>query len=287
MTPQKPQRGWNPNSLSASLAYDMGQTVRSVANGVATVSSALGSLRPRGRTPDSATVVYSSAPGGAEVIQLHATQVIATRDPRSQQALDDLLTTMRATFESMRTHGATPLGGGDLTWQDLEALAEMSGLSRAVRQTVETALEYDFNPVLAKLARNLEQLTPAERSTIAEDFIRGIEQDPFVLATMTPAGGRPPVLQQSDAERLVAVITDHGREGLHELGMTDTDIEILGKIGHDVSEPLVKWANGYIDPRTMSEQFKRYWRLQRIGFKALQIMSRPRRLVLVEASQAT
>lgn len=279
-------RRWQRAGWSASLAYDLGQSVRYVADGVASLSSVFHSRGAPRPTRRERTVVYSTAPAGAQVIQLHPRTVVHECDPRSREALEALHHSMRTTFESMRAHGAAPMAGvgGELTWHDLEALAEMSGLSTAIRDTAEIALDYDFNPVLAKLAANLERLGAAERRALAEQFLGRIEEDPFVLATMTSQGGRPPVLRSDEAERLVAVVTQHGRAALHQLSMTDADIRTLGKIGHDVSGPLVHWANVYLDPRTMSDQLRRYWRLQRIGFKGLQIMSRPRRMVLVEAS---
>ena len=137
------------------------------------------------------------------------------------------------------------------------------------------AVSHRYAGVIEKLATKLSELNGVERQTLSVALLQRIEADPRFrdLGAFRTNGTVKP--DPADLDKLGRMVSSHLRITLRDLDLTETEMDQLRVVVIDVSQPLVELVELYLKPRTFLQKMKRYWRMQRMGVKAIQIMSRP------------
>jgi hypothetical protein len=154
-------------------------------------------------------------------------------------------------------------------------LADASGLSAALREARLAALRHDHDPVLARLADRLESLGVEERKELGQRLLERLASQPALRQLASSTGFRPVELRPAELDQLALAAASSARTTLHELGLSDADIAHVSSVAAEVVAPLAELTELYLRPRSAMDRVKRYFRLQRVGFTALRIASRP------------
>lgn len=281
------------------VAYDLGRVIRQIADGAGAAAHALDSastllrtvgqrLSPRRRAPKDPRVQVTVDPRArARGEHLPASIAIALgEDGQPQVAWRSSV----ETFEELGRDALSVLGtiqeGADTPffaivnrsqegWAELRMLADASGLTAALQKARLAALRHDHDPVLARLADRLESLGEPERREMGQRLLERLTSQPALRQLASSSGFRPVELRPAELERLGLAAASSARTTLHELGLTDADIAHVSSVAAEVVAPLVELTELYLAPRTPMDRVKRYFRLQRVGFTALRIASRP------------
>jgi hypothetical protein len=255
------------------IAYDLGRTSRQVEYGLERVVLGVGrigaDIRRFGRRKPRGHEVH----GGRARSPAHTTLVIANRPAA---AVDDFIHSMQALLDSMgRTpHPVFRSSAYDLRWEDIIALAKISGLAQALDHVEEVARRRSDSAALNRLVAKLRELGPAQSQAFAQRFAERIECDAHVQALISRSRGAAIVLRSADAMQLQEVIAASATQSLRDLGLCEEEIDELRTIAAELAQPLAELGQLYLNPRTLRAKVTRYWRLQRIGIKAVQMMSR-------------
>jgi hypothetical protein len=197
---------------------------------------------------------------------------------RPHDVIDDLTVSARAVFKTLTEQAReTPFSDPDfplvLEWRDVEGICRASGLSKALSNVRQTARRHRDDPVFHKLANRLTELSPEDIEGLSAAFLARVEGDPLFQSLKQP--GHLPNLEtlpreMLDLSRALSLST---QKTLMELGLTEAEIEHLDTVLNQVSDPLVDLSEVYLAPRTLGQRLRRYYYLQRIGFKALGIIA--------------
>jgi len=156
--------------------------------------------------------------------------------------------------------------------KDISEIIEISGLKKAFEEMKENAREHSEDPILNQFISKLEHLDPVEQENLANKFISRLNANPDFTEMMMLPSLDPVSLTEKDRQAMVDTLTDCLCQSVKDIGMYDGDFEYLQKLTKEISEPLNKCIQLYLDPKTFFQKVKRIWRLQRIGFKSLKIL---------------
>lgn len=263
------------NSWPFQLAYDLGRGARYLTHSFSAMGVRLGFRGPERSTKAGANGQGAERAGKRRVRWRMRRRNTVRSFGAEPDVVDQLADSTELLLRRRGPGGALNVAPQlNLAWEDIEEIADVSGLTDALGDMAAIARRHEHSPVLAKLVQSLESLDDSARDELGRRFFERIEREP-VFRRFAQAGGYAPALvSQLEMEQMARVVSVSGWQVLRDLELSAVEIMELGGVLQDVSQPLVDLSELYLAPKTLKDRFRRYWRIQRVGFKALKIMSR-------------
>lgn len=288
----------SPESWPNYVAYDLGRTVRQIADGASATVKALDAassllrslerrwLKRRGVPKDPRVELKLDPRARAKGARAASTIALALDDEgrpvswrSSIETIEDLgrdtLSVLGSVPDDSNAAFVAIASRSVEGWDELRTLADASGVTAALHDAKRALLRHDDDPVLARIADRLESLGDEGRKAMGRRFIERLGSQPAVLALSSSTVFRPIQIRPAELDGLALATAQSARAALEELGLSDAEIAHVSSVATEVVAPLAELAELYMRPRTPMAHVKRYFRLQRIGFAALRIASRP------------
>ena len=162
--------------------------------------------------------------------------------------------------------------------QEIQELADLSGLTATLNEMKLKALRYSNDPALAKFISQADMLTPNQQEFIASRFIEKITNKPFFNEIIMPLKSSNKRSNKTDHKILASELMTCLYEAFKECGLLEHDYKHIHTLTEEISEPLIDLLEFYSNPKTFTEKLKRLWKLQRIGFKTINIIRKANRI---------
>lgn len=162
--------------------------------------------------------------------------------------------------------------------KELRGIADVSGLTDAIREMNEINLRHASHPVVQRWLLKLMALSPAEQEMLSRKFIDRLSVNPSFSQVMGtfPAGSK---MTEEDARKMSDAFIECSFQALEDMGFPPEEQKLLRDISDEVMQPLNDLIQFYLKPKTFSQKMKRLWRIQRVFVKMVKLFHLTRTLV--------
>lgn len=156
--------------------------------------------------------------------------------------------------------------------KEIKAIADISGLTAAIREMNEISVKHSNHPVISRLTAAIEQLSPAEQEMLSRKFIDKLGGNPYFNNSMYtfPAQRK---MTEEDCQKISDAFIESIFYTLEDIGITPQEKEFLQKFSSDITRPINDLVQFYLNPKTFSQKVKRLWRMQRIFIKLIKLIN--------------
>ncbi|MEI7999668.1 MAG: hypothetical protein WCH62_09225, partial [Candidatus Omnitrophota bacterium] len=166
--------------------------------------------------------------------------------------------------------------------KEIKAIADISGLSAALKKMNDVSLKHSKHPIISRLTVKIEQLSPIEKEILSMEFINRLKSSASFSNSMTSiqAGSE---MTEENCQKISDELIECIFYTLEDIGMTPQEKDFLRKFSNDMTKPIHELVQFYLHPKTFSQKVKRLWRMQRIFIKMIKLISMSNPMTQTEA----
>ncbi len=155
--------------------------------------------------------------------------------------------------------------------KEIKAIADISGLSAAIREMNEISLEHSNHPVINRITAAIEGLSTPAKEALSRKFIEHLGANPGFSDPMASLGTQQE-MSEEDCQKISGAFIESIFYTLEDVGITEKEKEFLHKFSGDMTRPINDLVQFYLHPKTFAQKVKRLWRMQRILIKMIKLI---------------
>lgn len=169
--------------------------------------------------------------------------------------------------------------------EELKAICEISGLTKAVNEMNAASLYHSRDPVVARVIGNIAALPPSGKEALSRVFLNRLSLNPLFSGAMSAFPAETAELTGADPREIASAFIGCAADALEDAGFAREDCDHLLLLSDEISRPLHELLESYLKPKTALQKLRRLWKIQRLFFRTIMLVKKANAFIQSQARQ--